>query len=237
MRKLTLVLAPLLLAGCFTISETEYPAVQSSLVEKDVKLQLQGFTAKVLTYTTSYSYTTSMVMMPAPPPRRHGRSGHHYDHYTMEPVVSRTETLIPTMETTDVYLRRAQDILEKAGCNIRATPADYTVSLEFGGPFEPDGSVLKTACVQLGSLLFATWNSVSYTAAVRIHDVKTGKLVFSQDYSQNYTVSGWSPLWVLGMAEFNKDTYNHMQAWCESALIDRSMCDVTSFFAQTASAK
>jgi hypothetical protein len=60
MKKTIMALSMLAFAGCFTIFESEYPAVEmASAGNADVKVQLSGFEAAVTTYEVLYGYETS----------------------------------------------------------------------------------------------------------------------------------------------------------------------------------
>ena len=65
---------------------------------------------------------------------RHGRPYWYGGHYE----TATTETLIPKVEKTEVFLRLAQNHLEDSGFLLRATPADYNVDVMFEGPFITD---------------------------------------------------------------------------------------------------
>ena len=138
MKKIHLVFAcacALALSGCFTWHETAPVQVQMSQAPKDreIKLALSGFAATITEYVPVYGYQ-SYYVDGGPAWGRHGRRGWYPGHYE----TARTETLIPKIEKTEVFLRRAQNILEDNGFLLRAAPADYNVDVTFGGPFISD---------------------------------------------------------------------------------------------------
>ena len=60
MKKTFAAFALLAFAGCITVFESEYPAVEmSSAGAADVKVQLAGFEAVVTTYEVVYGYETA----------------------------------------------------------------------------------------------------------------------------------------------------------------------------------
>ena len=219
MKKITLL--PLaLLAGCFTLSQSEYPKVAMTAVPDGMKLQIEGFQASVIDYTPMYSTSTYVV-----DPAWHGpyrRRGPYLGTYT-------TETYIPTVRNTDVFLQRAMSNFEKAGCILRAQPAKYTVSGSFAGPFLKDMADLKSAGVFVFSLLSARFETLTYSAEVKVYDVSSGKLVFNRSYTQDYYASGWSPIPLFGIMDFEKVQGEYMKSWCLTALTDRISADVTAW--------
>ena len=219
--------AGMLLAGCFTVHETEYPESVLSRVEGDVKVHVEGFMATVVTYTPVYSTETSFVSGGGP--HRHHRRGGYYGPRMM---TTTTETLIPTVQQTDVFMKRAQSRLEEAGCILRAAPSQYAVSGEFGGPFNPEGANWRRLAVDAGSVLFALYDTASYTLEVKVYDAGSGKPLFAQNYEQTYSAAGFSPLWLFGMAAFEKINTSYQQSWCLNALVDRATADVSAFLSQ-----
>ncbi|MBR4651894.1 MAG: hypothetical protein IKO72_00905 [Kiritimatiellae bacterium] len=219
MKRITL-LPLVLLAGCFTLSQSEYPALGMSEVKVGTKIQLEGFLAEVLEYAPMYAAG-------ALPPDRHIPPG-------MPPPddVYVAYAYMPTLRSTDAFLRRATSNLEKAGCVLRASPAEYTVSGTFYGPYEGKWTALKRAGVFLGSICSARFAQQSYTAELKIYDASSGKMVFNRTYSQNYYASGWSPLPLLGIMDFDKVQDGYIKNWCLAALTDRITSDTADFLAQ-----
>ena len=219
MNKITLL--PLaFLAGCFTLSQSEYPQVAMTTVTNGIKLQVEGFQASVIDYTPMYSTSTYVV-----DPAWHGpyrRPGPYVGAYT-------TETYVPTVRNTDVFLQRAKSNLEKAGCILRAQPAKYTGAGSFAGPFSKDMSDFKSVGVFLFSLLSARFEMLTYSAEVKVYDVSSGKLVFNRSYTQDYYASGWSPIPLFGIMDFEKVQGEYIKSWCLTALTDRISADVTAW--------
>ena len=86
MRSMVLLLPLLVAAGCFTLSQSEYPKVEMMAVANGVKLQLEGFQATVIDYTPIYSTSTYLAADPYwhGPYRRHRRGGMYWGTYTTE---------------------------------------------------------------------------------------------------------------------------------------------------------
>lgn len=226
MIKKSVVLAGLgLLAGCFTISQTEFPAVQLSKAVTPHKIAVEGFLATIVNYTPIYTTQTYV-------------GGGHYVHgpygprYVMPHVGAyTTESLVPTVQNTDVFQRRAMDALERAGYILRAAPADYTVSAEFIGPItHPDS--FAYGCETFFSLTFLFRAGTMWNSHLKIYDNKTGQVVFAQDYAQAFDSHGWSPLPLFGWADYVPNHESYMKNWCLDALTDRMCADASAFLSQ-----
>ena len=214
------------LGGCFTWHETAPVQVQMSQAPKggEIKVALSGFAATITEYIPVYGYQTYYVH-DGPVWGRHGRRYWYGGHYE----TGTSETLIPKVEKTEVFLRRAQNQLEDSGFLLRATPADYNVDVTFGGPFITDDERSLEYVWMFCSVLSAEYAVQNWTAKLRIYDNKTGRVVFTRDYAQKYDNVVWSPLFFIGLAGYTRNTYNYMQSWCLTALTDRAMADATAF--------
>ena len=231
MKKIQLTFAcacALALSGCFTWHETEPVQVQMSQVPNggEIKVALSGFAATITEYIPVYGYQTYYVHG-GPAWGRHGRRYWYGGHYE----TATSETLIPKVEKTEIFLRRAQNLLEDSGFLLRATPADYNVEVTFEGPFISDDERSVEWAWLLCSFLSAEYSVQNWTAKLRIYDNKTGRVVFTRDYAQKYDNVVWSPLFFIGFAGYTRNTYNYMQSWCLTALTDRAVADVTAFLA------
>lgn len=226
-----LLLPALLLAGCFTLKQTEMPQVQTSRAPegRDVKVAAAGFAATITEYIPVYGHQTVYVDH-GPYYGRRGRrywGGGHYETMT-------SETLIPQARASEAFIQRAQTLLEDAGYLVRAPQPDYTVEVTFGGPFIRDDERALEFAWMLCSVLSAEYATQTWTAKLRVYDAKSGRVLLTKDYSQKYEDCVWSPLFFIGLAGCTENTYNYMQSWCLTALTDRTVADATAFLAQAA---
>ena len=228
-RKLTWALpAALLCTGCFTLSQTEMP--QTTLTRapegRDVKVGVTGFAATVTDYLPVWGYETVWVDHGPYAGRRGGRmwGGGHY-------ATVASETLVPQVRATQQFLQRAQTELEDAGYLVRATDPSYTVDVAFGGPFVRDGERAAEFAWMLCSVLSAEYATETWTAKLRVHDTKTGRLLLSRDYAQKYQIAVWSPIFFIGLSGCTENTPGYIQSWCLTALTDRALADATAFLA------
>lgn len=223
---ISIVAIPIFLAGCFTISETEFPAaVQTSLESnKNLAVQLSGFEATVTTYIPVYGWETVHSSTPC---RRHR---HHTHTYT----TVATETYIPQVENTAAYINRATDILEKCGFTLQSTSPQYRVDVVFSGPFVSNGESAASLAWTLFSCLTADYGVQTWSARMKIYDMSTGKVCLFKDYTQKYESYVWGPIPIFSPAGSGKSSYNFMQNWCLSALTDLAMADATAFLSARA---
>ena len=227
MKKTIMALSMLAFAGCFTIFESEYPAVEmASAGNADIKVQLSGFEAAVTTYEVLYGYETSYSY--------HHYYGHrrHYGYWGPSTVM--TETYVPQTRATSDYIDRATEILELNGFNPKTDKPEYRIEVKFGGPFVSDGERAAEAAWTIFSLLTADYGVHTWTAKLKIYDVATGKLLMHYDYSERYSALVWGPIPLFSPAGSDKTSTNSMQNWCLTALTDRAMADATAFLSAKA---
>jgi hypothetical protein len=220
----TLTMAALLAsAGCFTVTETEYPAstFTAAPANKNLHVQLSGFEAAITTYVPVYGYETVLTPGRGPGPRRH----------RLYATTIATETYVPQVNNSTVFLDRATDTLEKCGYILQTTTPKYRVEVKFSGPFVSDGEVAEAAAWSLFSILTADYGVQTWSARLKIHNLTTGKVELFKDYTQKYESLVWGPIPIFSPAGSDKSNYNMMQSWCLTALTDLAMADATAFLA------
>lgn len=222
---IALAIATALFAGCFTISETEFPSVvQTSIpADKNLSVQLSGFEATVTTYVPVYGYETILSSAPGPRHRRH--------LYT---TTVATETYIPQVNNTTAFIDRATDTLEKCGYTLQTTQPRYRIDVDFSGPFVSGTESAASFAWLLFTAFTTDYGVQTWTARMKIYDMATGKVCVFKDYTQKYESYVWGPLPIFSPAGSDKSSYNSMQSWCLTALTDRLMADATAFLATVA---
>ncbi|MGN0852674.1 MAG: hypothetical protein ACI4Q3_04775 [Kiritimatiellia bacterium] len=230
MKGLWLLLPLALLAGCFTLHRLDAPSVQMTQAPegRDVKVAVSGFAAMLTQYVPVYSHGTAYVDS-APACYRHGRrwgwGGGYYQTVT-------TETLVPQTLPNEAFLRRAKAHLEENGFLLRAADPAFTVDVAFDGPFVSSSEHAVEWAWMLLSVLSAEYSVQTWTAKLKVYDNKTGRVVFHRDYSQRFEDVVWSPLFFVGLAGYEENSFNFMQNWCLTALTDRALADATAFMAR-----
>lgn len=225
--KIATVAAAVTLAGCFTLSHTEYPrtAMSRPADGRDVAVALGGFDAVITSYVPVYGYET--VYRPGGFRRR---PFGYYETYS-------TTTYYPQANQTTAFIERAQDLLEKGGFTVSPTGAAYRVEVRFDGPYVTDGERTAQALWLVLSALSADYGVQTWTAQLRIYDAASNKLVMSNDYTQRYQAVVWGPFPIFSPACSDQTEHNTMQCWCLNALTDRAMADASAFMSAQAAAR
>lgn len=225
MKKTIMTLSLLAFAGCFTIFESDYPAVEmSSAGNADIKVQLSGFEAFVTTYEVVYGYETAY--------RYHYGYRRHYGYWGPSTVM--TETYVPQTRATSAFIDRATEILELNGFNSKTDKPEYRIEVKFDGPFVSDGERAAEAAWTVFSLFTADYGVHTWNAKLKVYEVATGKLLMHYDYSERYSALIWGPIPLFSPAGSDKTSASSMQRWCLMALTDRAMADATAFLAARA---
>ena len=219
-----------LLCGCLTVRETERPEIRMPAVpqERNVKVQVAGFDAKVTTYVPAYGYAT---ITDFGGPAYYGRRGRCYGGLRTTTV--QTTEFIPQVEATAAFRNRATDALERCGCLVQTADPQYRVEVRFDGPFAEDGDGWATAGWMLCTLFTADYNAQTWRAKLKVHDLHTGRLLLERDYSQHYEVVVWGPIPIFSPGCAAENSANRISSWCLEALTDRAVADVLDFLNQT----
>ena len=224
MKKIAPLLSLLALAGCWTFNETPYPATALTAATEACAaraVMLVGFEAYLTEYEAVHGFRTVYV------PGCHGRYHCEPGHYEMVPATE----YIPQLRSTDMFLRRAQDQIEKAGFVLSAGQAARTVDVHFEGPFTTTGDDLTRLGWSVFTAFFCDYGTSRWTARLRIRDTKTGKLLFHHDYDQTYETKVFGLIPLIGASSSPAITRSQMQSWCLAALTDRAVADATAFLA------
>lgn len=217
----------LCLSGCWTFREAAHPeiAVPALPSDKDVRVQLAGFDATVTTYDTAYGYGTMTGFGGMP---YYGRRGRYYGGgYGM--ATYQTTEFIPHREATSVYRNRAADALERAGCILQTKDPQYRVEVRFEGPFSESGDGWATAGWIICTLFTADYGAADWSAKLKIHDMKTGKMIHEKDFTERDEAVVWGPIPIFSPASGSRNSASTMKDICLTALTDRTVAEAVSF--------
>ena len=213
------------LCGCWTIRETPRPESAANVLQNGVELrvQLAGFDALVTSYLPVYGYTTVSGWSD---PWYGGRRRRWGGYYTS--TVSTTD-FIPQTAKTSAYLNRATDAFEKCGCILQTTNPQYRVEVRFEGPYGEDGDGWAKCGWMLCTIFTANFDAQNWAAKLKIHDVKTGKLVCERTFSQRYEAVVWGPIPIFSPGGSDRLSDVRMQDWCLTALTDRAVAEAMDY--------
>ena len=217
------------LTGCVTFNETEPPAISIGALPsgKSLRVQVAGFDAFLTSFVPVYGYSTVVGGS-----AWYGPHGRYYGGPYATTVA--TETYVPHATPTTMFRDRAVETLEKCGYVLQTNDPQYRVEVNFSGPFTTDGELWKSVAWNILTILTADYESQDWTAKLKIHEVKTGKLLLVRDYSQHYQVTVWGPIPIFCPSACDKTKYGAMQSWCLTMLTDRALQDATDFLSNQA---
>jgi hypothetical protein len=208
-----------LLAGCFTISESEFAKAEMSSVPQgsEKSIAVKGFDAVFTEYVTIYNQSVGYV--PGFYGRRFYHPGYLQTYYS--------SSIVPQEKETDMFRVCATERFEVAGFNLKKTTPDYVVEVVFSGPHSIEEGL---RCLGLVCSVFTfDIKERSYSAKLKIYDNKTGKLLFLREYVQAYEVSVFSPVPVVGVSWFDKTEESYMKSWCYFALTEKVTAEASAF--------
>lgn len=215
-------------SGCWTVRETEHPAIEvAKLPEgKDVKVQIAGFDATVTTYDTAYGYGSATTFGDS----YYGRRGRY--HGGIGTTTFQTTEFIPRTEATSVYRNRATDAFERAGCIVQTNDPQYRVEVRFEGPFSGSGDGWATAGWMICTIFTADYGAADWSAKLKIHDMKTGKLIHERDFTERDEAVVWGPIPIFSPASSSRNSASTMKGICLAALTDRAVAEAVSFLSK-----
>lgn len=220
MKKNLTLLALSLLAGCWTFNETPYPDVATTAAAPTAKpVTLAGFETTLTEVEAVHGYR--MVYVP-------GHYGYRHYHPGFVETVPSVD-YVTQYRATDMFVRRAEDLFEKAGFTVAPTGSAYTVTVSFEGPLETSSEAMKKIAWNVLTAFFCDYDATRWIAKLRIRDTQTGKLVFHHDYEQGYETSVFGLIPLFGASSSEKTDATQMKLWCLSALTDRAVADATAF--------
>lgn len=215
----------LFLSGCWTVKETEHPSVAVTALPagKEISVRVAGFDATYITYDTAYSYST--VSGWSGP--WYGRRGWHGGGYGT--AVSTTTTYVPRAERTSAYRNRAADVLEQAGFLLKTSDPQYQVDVTFVGPFSEAGDCWAKLGWLVCTLLTADYDGATWQAKLRVHDLKSGKLVYAKDLAERDEAVVWGPIPLFSPFGSDRTSPITIQHLCLSALTDKAVAEAIGF--------
>ena len=219
----------LCLPGCFTVSETEHPTVVVGALppDKDMKVQISGFDAVFTTYDTAYNYGTATSFGGGWCDWRG-----HYRYGGLGTSTYSSTTYIPRREATAAFRDRATDTLERAGCIVRTKEPQYGIDVKFEGPYAEPGDGWAEAGWIVLTIFTADFDAQNWVAKLRIHDLKTGKLVHQKDFAERDSAIVWGPIPIFSPACASRTSADVLKTNCLAALTDRAVAEAIAFLSK-----
>ena len=215
------------LAGCWTVREPQAPVVSMAKVPGDMRVQLAGFDATVTSYVPSYGYATVTGYGAS----RSGWYGRRHGYFGTTTVS--TTSYVPKTESVSDYRNRATDAFEHAGCILQTTDPQYRVEVRFEGPYDESGDMWAGAGWMLCTLFTADYGAQNWRAKLKVHDVKTGRLVCERDFEQRYEAVVWGPIPFFSPLGSSATNFSVMKDWCLTVLTDVAVAEALDFLAKS----
>jgi len=208
----------LLLSGCWTVSETEFPSV--AVPEgKGTRVKLSNFRTGVYDYCTVEGHESMST--------------------------NETDTLLigqDRVTQTDIswmmqysaagrLVSRSVAELKRKGYVIDIRKPQYVIEVKFKGPSMPDYDVLRQLGYAVCTLFTAENMVVIWTSELKVRDGATDAVLFEKNYEQTYDVTVWGPIPVASPACCEKISYDGANSWALTALNDQALADATAFIA------
>ena len=212
----------LLFAGCWTVSETEYPDVEVTRLPqgKTVSVSLSGFAADVQKYWPVEGHEqmkTNAADRVDGPCVKDSSSTNIY--YMSRNTVSRK------------LIDRASVGLERKGFEIKTSKPQYVVDMEFQGPFDRDYDTLKQLGLAVCTICTMEKDCERWTGHLQVFNRANNKQIFERYYTNEYSVAVWGPIPIASPACHEKITPSACNSWVLTAITDEAMADASKFLA------
>ena len=218
-------LAVTALAGCWTVSETEYPVVKVTPLPagKTLTVSLAGFEAEVPEYIPVEGHEQMPVA-----------AGDRTDGPCVKAMSCTNEYSFLCSTIARQLIDRAAVGLERKGFTIQNMSPDYVIELKFSGPVVPDYDVLKQVGRQIFTIFTYEQITETWSAKLRIYDRTNKKWIFEKDYVQEYSDAEWGPIPVASPACAPKIRPSAASSWALTALTDLAIADASAALANKA---
>ena len=225
MKTKTLVIAgtiSLLFAGCWTVSEPEFPEVEVSRLPagKTASVSLSGFGVELQKYVPVEGHEQMKT-----------NSGDRVDGPCVKSS-SATNVFYATRNTVSSKLMDRVSIgLERKGFEIKTMKPQYVIDMKYEGPFDRDCDALKWIGLSLCTIFTADKNVETWTGRMRVFDYAAKKQLFERHYTNECAVSVWGPIPVASPACHPRITCTACSSWALTAMTDEAIADASKFIA------
>ena len=213
----------LILSGCWTVSETEFPDVEVARLPagKTISVSFSGFEVGLQNYVSVEGHeemkTDKDDRVDGPCVRDNSSTNQFYmTHNT----VSRK------------MIDRASVGMERKGFEIRTQKPDYLIDMKYEGPFDRDYDAIKWLGFSICTIFTADKNVETWRGHLRVIDRASKKTVFEKHYTNEYSVVVWGPIPVASPACHPKITCTACNSAALTAMTDEAIADASKFLAK-----
>ena len=213
-----------LLSGCWTVSETEFPAVTTTTAPsgKSVIVKLANFRTGVYDYKMVEGHETMQGAADKDKVEKDFQQAY---------VDSKMSWMLQKSASGSLS-SRAMVELRRQGFIVDPDRAKYMIEVAFTGPVLPDCDVLRMCGYYLCTLFTAENAKVTWSAKLNVRDANTDESLFEKDYTQEYAITTWGPLPLLSPCFSLKTSGIYVNSWALTALTDTAVADATAFIAK-----
>lgn len=227
MKTNTLILASALaavLSGCWTVSETEFPAVSTTPAPagKSVIVKFANFRTGLYNYKAVEGHETMQGTADLDTVKKEFQQAY----------VDSSMSWMLQSSASGALVSRAMTELTRQGYIVDPKRAKYQIEVAYKGPVLPEHDVLRQFGYYLCTLFTAENTKVTWTASLSVRDVKTDEELFAKDYTQEYEVMTWGPLPFFSPCFSLKTSVTHASSWALTALTDVAISEASDFIAK-----
>ena len=210
----------ILLSGCWTVSETEYPDVEVARLPagKTMSVSFSGFEVELQKYVPIEGHEEMKT-----------NKGDRVDGPCVKDS-SATNVFYVTRNTVSRKLiDRASVGMERKGFDIKTMNPDYVIDMKYEGPFDRDYDAIKWLGLSICTLFTADKNVETWTGHLQVFDRASKKAVFEKHYTNEYSVAVWGPIPVASPACHPKITCTACSSATLTAMTDEAIADASKF--------
>ena len=211
------------LSGCWTVSETEFPAVTTTAAPsgKSVIVQLANFRTGMYDYKMVEDHETMQGKADPEEVKKEFQQSH----------VDSSMSWMLQQSASGSLASRAMVELKRQGYVVDPKRAKYMIEVAFDGPVLPDYDGLRLCGYYLCTLFTAENSKVTWSAKLNVREANTDESLFEKDYTQEYAITTWGPLPLLSPCFSLKTSGVYVNSWALTALTDLAIADATAFIA------
>ena len=211
------------LSGCWTVSETEFPAVSTTAAPsgKSVIVKFANFRTGVYEYKAVEGHETMQGAADINDVKKEFQQNY----------VDSSMSWMLQNSASGSLVSRAMTELARQGYTVDPKKAKYQIEIAFKGPELPEHDVLRQCGYYLCTLFTAENTKVTWSAEMQVRNAATDELYLKKDYTQEYEIMTWGPLPLLSPCFSLKTSVTHANSWALTALTDIAIADATAFIA------
>ena len=208
----------LVLSGCWTVSETEYPDVEVAKLPagKAASVSFSGFEVDLQKFV---------------PVEGHEQMKTNADDRVDGPCVKESNSTNQFYMTRNTATRKLVDRasigMERKGFEIKTHNPNYVVDMKYEGPFDRDYDALKWLGLSICTIFTADKNVETWAGHLKVYDRATKKPIFEKSYTNEYSIAVWGPIPIASPACHSRITCTACSTAALTMLTDEAIADAS----------